>query len=112
MSALTGLPVGEIQSDRLGVVKEYARKWKVTMVLKGALTVVATPDGKAAVLPYASSVLSKAGTGDVLAGMIAGLLAQGARAKEAAVAGVWLHAEAARLVEKDHTIRAACLPGI
>lgn len=111
MSALTGLPVGEIQSDRLGVVKEYARKWKVTMVLKGALTVVATPDGKAAVLPYASSVLSKAGTGDVLAGMIAGLLAQGARAKEAAVAGVWLHAEAARLVEKDHTNPRSLLAG-
>ena len=111
MSALTGLPVSEIQSERMGVAKEYARKWKVTLVLKGALTVVAAPDGKAAVLPYASSVLAKAGTGDVLAGLIAGLLAQGARARDAALAGVWLHAEAARLVEKDHANARSLLPG-
>jgi len=111
MSALTGLPVSEIQSDRVGVAKEYARKWKVTLVLKGALTVVAAPDGKAAVLPFASSVLAKAGTGDVLAGLIAGLLTQGVPARDAAVAGVWLHSQAARLVEKDHANPRSLLAG-
>ena len=62
--------------------------------LKGAFTVIASPDGRTAVIPIASSALASAGMGDVLAGMIAGLLAQGVPAYEAACTGAWLHAQA------------------
>ena len=61
------------------------------MVLKGAYTVVAAPSGRTTVIPFANAALATAGTGDVLAGTILGLLAQGLRAYEAAVSGVYLH---------------------
>ena len=64
------------------------------VVLKGANTVVAEPSGRVGVAPVATPALARAGTGDVLAGMIVGLRAQGVGAFEAAAAGVWLHAQA------------------
>ena len=94
MSALTGLPVEEIQRNRTEIALEYARKWGHIVVLKGALTVTADPSGKYMVNPAATSALATAGTGDVLAGMIAGLIAQGLTGYSAAVTGVWLHAQA------------------
>ena len=63
-------------------------------MLKGAFTAIATPDGQASVIPVATSALARAGTGDVLAGIIVGLRAQGVEAYEAAVAGAWIHAQA------------------
>ena len=72
----------------------YSREWGHVVVLKGAFTVIASPDGRTAVIPIASSALASAGMGDVLAGMIAGLRAQGLPAYEAACTGAWLHARA------------------
>ncbi len=94
MSVLTGMPVKEIQSDRVGVACRYAQEWGHVVVLKGPFTVIASPDGKAFIIPVATPALARAGTGDVLAGLIVGLLAQGVSPHEAAAAGAWIHAQA------------------
>jgi ADP-dependent NAD(P)H-hydrate dehydratase / NAD(P)H-hydrate epimerase len=91
MARLTGLEKNAIQADRIGTACRFAGEWKQTVVLKGAYTVVAAPDGRAAVMPFATAALARAGTGDVLAGAIAGLRAQGLTAYDAAVAGAYLH---------------------
>lgn len=94
MSVLTGLSKDDIQNNREFVAEKYAKEWGHIVVLKGAFTVVAAPDGRTAVLPFASAALARAGTGDVLAGIIVGLRAQGVDAFEAAAAGAWIHAQA------------------
>jgi len=91
MAILTGASKEEIQSDRVGVAQKYAAEWGHVVVLKGAFTVVAAPDGRATMQPFATAALARAGTGDVLAGAIAGLLAQGLAPYDAAVAGAYLH---------------------
>jgi len=100
MSLLTGLPVDEIQNDRIEIARKHARQWKVTLVLKGALTVIADPEGNVSVVPVATASLAKAGTGDVVAGMIGGLIAQGLKPSLAAVAGAYLHARAGLKAEE------------
>jgi len=94
MAILTGMDVEKIQADREKIAREYAQCSGKVVVLKGALTIIAAPDGEHAVIPVASSALAKAGTGDVLAGMITGLIAQGMEAYPAAILGAWLHARA------------------
>jgi len=94
MAALTGLTKDDIQKDRLGTAVKYAAEWGHVVVLKGAFTVIAAPDGRSTTIPVATSALAHAGTGDVLAGLIVGLRAQGVEAYEAAVAGAWIHAQA------------------
>ena len=101
MSRLTGLPVPEIQSDRLKWAQEYAVRWQQTLVLKGAYTVIAAPDGKAKLSPIANAGLASAGTGDVLSGAIAGLMAQGLSPFDASVCGVYLHGMAGELVTEE-----------
>jgi NAD(P)H-hydrate epimerase len=97
MSVLTGLSIEEIQNDRIEICRKFAHEWQQCVVLKGALTVIASPDNQVAVCPVATSALAKAGSGDVLTGLIAGLIAQGAGLFEAATAGVWIHAYAGLL---------------
>jgi len=99
MAKLTGLSVEDVQSDRLGIASRVAREWGKTIVLKGANTVVAIPDGQSAVSPVANPGLASAGTGDVLSGAIAGLLAQGLSPFDAAALGVYLHGEAGDMVK-------------
>ena len=94
MSVLTGLTKEEIQDNREAIAAKYAKEWGHIVVLKGAFTVIACPDGRLALNPFASAALARAGTGDVLAGIIVGLRAQGVDAFEAAVAGAWIHARA------------------
>lgn len=94
MSRLTGMKVDEIQADREGVAAKYAKEWGQVVVLKGAHTVIANVDGAVRVNPHSNPALATAGTGDVLAGIIGGLLAQGLGLFEAAVTGVFLHGAA------------------
>jgi len=98
---LSGLPVEQIQSDRIELCRKYAGIWQKVVVLKGAHTVIASAEGKVAVAPNANPALATAGTGDVLTGIIAGLLAQGLSGFEAACAGVYLHAAAAEAVRQN-----------
>jgi hydroxyethylthiazole kinase-like uncharacterized protein yjeF len=91
------LGVEHVPADRIESAVASAKQWRATVVLKGAYTVVARPDGRAAVSPSANPALATAGTGDVLAGAIGGLIAQGADAADAAVVGVALHGAAGEL---------------
>lgn len=95
MSILSGLDIQEIQSNRWDVAKEYAERWGVVLILKGAVTVIAAPESEVLLNPTSSSALATAGSGDVLSGVIGGLLAQHVSAREAAAIGVWMHSRAA-----------------
>ena len=94
MAILTGLPVAEIQADRVAIAERFAQEWGHVVVLKGAFTVIASPQGNTAIIPVATPALARAGTGDVLAGLIVGLRAQGLSAFDASAAGAWIHAQA------------------
>ena len=86
-------------ADRLAHAAAYARQTGSIVVLKGAGTVVAAPDGRARLSDFASAVLATAGTGDVLAGFIGSLVAQGMELFDAASAAVYMHSECGRAVE-------------
>ncbi|MCH7655910.1 MAG: NAD(P)H-hydrate dehydratase [Chloroflexi bacterium] len=101
MSRLLGKPVAEIEADRVATAREAAARWHQVVVLKGAHTVVAAPDGRAALSPFANPALATAGTGDVLAGIIGSLLAQGTAPYDAAVAGVYVHAAAGEAIREE-----------
>jgi len=100
MARLTGLPVGEIQDNRLETARRFAGKWGKVLVLKGAFTVIASPGREARLSPFANPALASAGTGDVLSGAIAGLLAQGLSPFDAASLGVFLHGLAGELADE------------
>ena len=91
MGRLLGISSREVQKDRIGIASVFAVIYKVTLVLKGAGTVIATPDGRVFINSTGNPGMATGGTGDVLTGMIAGLLAQGYMSTEAACLGVYLH---------------------
>ena len=110
MARLTGKSVEEIQADRLATARAFARDYGVTLVLKGSRTLIAHPDGRVGVNTSGNPGMAKGGSGDMLTGIIAALLAQYkddvARAVEAAV---YLHGFAADLAVRDadeHTLLA------
>jgi hydroxyethylthiazole kinase-like uncharacterized protein yjeF len=94
MSVLTGLKSDDIQANRIEMAETYSRQWGHVVVLKGAFTVIAEPGGRTGIIPVATPALSRAGTGDVLAGLIVGIRAQGIDAFNAAACGAWIHARA------------------
>jgi hydroxyethylthiazole kinase-like uncharacterized protein yjeF len=101
MARLMASTIKEVQAQRLEIAGEMAHRWQQVVLLKGAHTIVAAPDGRTMVLPFANPALAKAGSGDVLAGTIVGLRAQGLGAFEAAVAGAYLHGLAGELAREN-----------
>ena len=95
MARLTGLSAAALANDRAGIALRYAKAWNAVVVLKGARTVVASPDGRVCVNPTGNPGLARGGSGDVLAGMLAALLACGLPAYQAAACAVYLHGAAA-----------------
>ena len=92
MARLINLSLPELlKLDRLKLAQEKAQAWGHIVLLKGANTVVAAPTGEATILPFANPMLAVGGSGDVLAGVIASLLAQGVTPYEAAVLGGYIH---------------------
>jgi len=96
---LTGIPVREIQSNRIMYAKELASEINATVVLKGARTVIASKN-RIWINSTGGQSLAKGGSGDYLTGIIAGLIAQGMTAQQAAVLGTWIHGKAAELAEE------------
>ena len=108
MARLAATDVADVQSRRWEIAEEKAREWNIILVLKGAHTLIAAPDGRVAILPFKTSALATAGTGDVLAGTITGLLAQGLKPYDAALAGAYLHGlageQAARKLGSERSV--------
>jgi NAD(P)H-hydrate epimerase len=97
LSRLMGLSVAELQNNRFRVARDFARRHRCIVVLKGAGTIIASPEGMAWCNPTGNTGLAKGGSGDVLTGLIGGLLAQGYDALSAALLGVYVHGLAADL---------------
>jgi ADP-dependent NAD(P)H-hydrate dehydratase / NAD(P)H-hydrate epimerase len=101
MATLTGLSRDAVQADRVNVAKKSAAQWQQVVVQKGAHTIVAAPDGRATRLPFATPALATAGTGDVLAGTIVAMLAQGLSVYDAAIVGAYLHGLAGEIAQRE-----------
>ena len=97
MARLVGCDVPTVQRDRIGTARRAACRWKCSVVLKGAYSVVASPEGTVTIIPFANPALATAGSGDVLAGAIVGLMAQGVPSFHAAICGAYLHGLAAEI---------------
>ena len=100
MGILADLEISDIQSNRWDVAKEFAGKWGVTLVLKGAETVIADYGGNVWICPISEPALATAGSGDVLTGLTGGLLAQGLSAQKAAVSSTFIHSHAGVLAKQ------------
>lgn len=101
MSRLCGLSIAEIETDRISVARDFAAKYNVYLVLKGARTIISTPEGEIAINGSGNPGMASGGMGDVLTGILASLLGQGYHAAQACKMGVFLHGNAADLVAGD-----------
>ncbi|MCL2761210.1 MAG: NAD(P)H-hydrate dehydratase [Desulfuromonadales bacterium] len=101
MARLTNLTVAEVEEDRLGVARSFAVKHSVYLILKGARTVIAAPDGKLALNKSGNPGMASGGMGDVLTGIVTALVAQGYEPFKACCLGVFVHGFAGDLVAKE-----------
>ncbi len=104
MARLTGYSTARVQRDRIGCAREFASATGTIVVLKGAGTVIASPDGRIHVNPNGNPGMASGGMGDVLTGIIAGLITQGYAPEVAAVTGVYLHGAAADALASEGTV--------
>ena len=100
MARITGIRISEIEKNRVEVARLYAEKWQAVIVLKGAPTVIALPDGTVYLNTTGTPAMATGGSGDVLTGLIAALIGQGLTVADAAVAGVYIHGLAGELAAK------------
>jgi NAD(P)H-hydrate epimerase len=100
-SRLSGLSVAEIQEDRINISRRFSKDWGVVLILKGARTIIAAPDGRVYINSTGNPGMATAGMGDVLAGMVGGLVAQGLNVTMAAIAGTYLHGLAGDLAAES-----------
>lgn len=103
MSRLTGLSIDDITSDRAKTASDFAKEYGVIVLLKGANTVIASPDGRLFINPTGNAGMAKGGSGDMLSGMIGAFSAQGMSAFDAAVAGAYLHGLCGDIAVKDYS---------
>jgi len=101
MRRLTGIDAETLEANRIDLTREWARRWRAVVVLKGAPTVVASADGHTTVNPTGNPGMATAGMGDVLTGAIAALIAQGLAPYDAARLGVYVHGMAGDLVAAE-----------
>lgn len=101
MATLTGTATPEVQQDRVEAARRWSDHWRVTVCLKGAFTITADPEGAVRVSPFANPGLASGGTGDVLTGIIAGLMAQGLSPSNATSCGVYIHGRAGESVAES-----------
>lgn len=101
MGRLCAISAKEVQENRWGIIEEKAKAWQIHVVLKGAHTLIANPAGEITALPFKNNALATAGTGDVLAGLITGLVAQGMEPYQAAVCGGYVHGLAGEIASKN-----------
>jgi NAD(P)H-hydrate epimerase len=101
MARLTGTETADVQADRLGTATSFVKKHGCFLVLKGARTIITEPDGQLYVNPTGNPALSGGGSGDVLTGMIGGLMARGWPMAESAIGGAYIHGMAADILSED-----------
>ena len=106
LSRIVGRSIEDIEQNRIEVARTYSKRFESVLVLKGSPTIVAGPDGNVFVNPTGNSGMATAGSGDVLTGMIVGLLAQGCSSVDAALCGVFLHGLAGDLIAEASGSRA------
>jgi len=111
MARLVRTSTAEVQRDRIGIARDYATRRGVVLVLKGAATVTALPDGTVYVNTTGNPGMATGGSGDVLAGVIGSLLAQGMPPGTAAAFGVWLHGAAGDRAAAARPSQASLLAG-
>jgi ADP-dependent NAD(P)H-hydrate dehydratase len=100
MASITGMSTAQLNRGGPALAQDFARRENVTLVLKGASTYIASADGRVWAYQGGSVGLGTSGSGDVLAGVITGLVARGAQPEQAAVWGVWLHGQAGRALSR------------
>ncbi len=100
-SRLTEIPVADVQAQRLALARKYAAEWGVIVLLKGAPTIVAAPDGRVRINAFTNPGMATGGTGDVLGGAIAGFVAQGVEPFDAACLGLYVSSWAGEMVRQD-----------
>ena len=102
LSRLSGKSVTEIQENRIATVRRLSQEWNVVLLLKGAFTVIGSPDASIFINPTGNSALSTAGSGDVLSGFIGAFMAQGLSPLHATLTGAFLHGLAADCFVKQN----------
>lgn len=102
MARMTGLSIEEINSNRIKITRDFSRRWRVITLLKGATTIISDESGRAYINNTGNPGMATAGSGDVLTGMITGLLAQGISPLTAAITGAYLHGRAGDRAAKKY----------